>query len=324
MVDEALIGSGGTPPPRLAGRGESVRRWSFRGGIVLLVALLLYYPVGMVWIHNIDDDVKLAVDVKPNESRSVAVAATLIARETNRNRWTANDPFFLPAAALDNMPNFQQGIIYALSRFAIEMSDQIGRVRGSSQVDKDLDTAAGLLKYPGDVWFFNFSTSIMPTAASEQQYRKAGRALKAYNERLAQGEATFERRADNLQTTLERIAADLGSASAVIDSQIEDGAWFIDFDADDIFYQTKGRLYAYYELLAAFRQDFGQVIQERELGKAWEQMLESMRHAAVLDPFVIVNGDPEGQLLPSHLAAQGFYLLRARTQLKEIANILLK
>ena len=324
MVDEDLIGSGRTPPPRLAGRGESVRRWSLRGGIVLLVALLLYYPAGMVWIHNIDDDVKLAVDVKPNESRSVAVAATLIARETNRNRWTANDPFFLPAAALDNMPNFQQGIIYALSRFAIEMSDQIGRVRGSSQVDKDLDTAAGLLKYPGDVWFFNFSTSIMPTAASEQQYRKAGRALKAYNERLAQGEATFERRADNLQTTLERIAADLGSASAVIDSQIEDGAWFIDFDADDIFYQTKGRLYAYYELLAAFRQDFGQVIQERELGKAWDQMLESMRHAAVLDPFVIVNGDPEGQLLPSHLAAQGFYLLRARTQLKEIANILLK
>lgn len=301
-----------------------MRRWSFRGGIVLLVALLLYYPVGMVWIHNIDDDVKLAVDVKPNESRSVAVAATLIARETNRNRWTANDPFFLLAAALDNMPNFQQGILYALSRFAIEMSDQIGRVRGSSQVDKDLDTAAGLLKYPGDVWFFNFSTSIMPTAASEQQYRKAGRALKVYNERLAQGEATFERRADNLQTTLERIAADLGSASAVIDSQIEDGAWFIDFDADDIFYQTKGRLYAYYELLAAFRQDFGQVIQERELGKAWDQMLESMRHAAVLDPFVIVNGDPEGQLLPSHLAAQGFYLLRARTQLKEIANILLK
>ena len=324
MVDEDLIVSGATPPPRLAGRGESARRWSFRGGIVLLVALLLYYPVGMVWIHHIDDDVKLAVDVKPNESRSVAVAATLIARETNRKRWTANDPFFLPAAALDNMPNFQQGIIYALSRFAIEMSDQIGRVRGSSQVDKDLDTAAGLLKYPGDVWFFNFSTSIMPTAASEQQYRKAGRALKAYNERLAQGEATFERRADNLQTTLERIAADLGSASAVIDSQIEDGAWFIDFDADDIFYQTKGRLYAYYELLAAFRQDFGQVIQERELGKAWDQMLESMRHAAVLDPFVIVNGDPEGQLLPSHLAAQGFYLLRARTQLKEIANILLK
>jgi hypothetical protein len=28
--------------------------------------------------------------------------------------------------------------------------------------------------------------------------------------------------------------------------------------------------------------------------------------------------------VPSHLAAQGFYLLRARTQLREISNILLK
>jgi hypothetical protein len=39
---------------------------------------------------------------------------------------------------------------------------------------------------------------------------------------------------------------------------------------------------------------------------------------------VVVNGDPAGQLLPSHLAAQGFFLLRARTQLKEVTNILLK
>ena len=39
---------------------------------------------------------------------------------------------------------------------------------------------------------------------------------------------------------------------------------------------------------------------------------------------VIVNGKPDGQLQPNHLAVQGFYLLRARTQLREISNILLK
>ena len=227
------------------------------------------------------------------------------------------DPFG-PAAGASG------GIVGALARFAFELADQIGRSRGSSQLDPDLKDASGLLQYSGEVWVWDPSVSLTPTATSEAQYNKARKSLENYNRRLAAGDAIFERRADNLQTTLERIAADLGSASAVIDSQIEDGAWFIDFDADDIYYQTKGRLYAYYELLAAFRQDFGQVIQERELGKAWDQMLESMRHAAVLDPFVIVNGDPEGQLLPSHLAAQGFYLLRARTQLKESANILLK
>ena len=324
MHDDDVIGTDHTPPPRLAGSREKVRGWGLRVGGLLLAAVLLYYPAGMIWIHKIDDDADLAVDVADGESRAVAVAAALIERETDRNRWTANDPFFLPAVVLDNMPNFQQGIVYALSRFAIEMSDQIGRVRGSSQVDKDLDSAAGRLKFPGTIWYFDFETSWAPTTPSEQHYRAARRELLAYNARLGGGEATFERRADNLQATLERLSADLGSSSAVIDHRIAEGAWLLDFEADDIFYRTKGRLYAYYHLLTAFRDDFSQVIKERELGKAWGLMLDSMRHAAVLDPTVIVNGDPEGQLLPSHLAAQGFYLLRARTQLKEIANILLK
>jgi hypothetical protein len=33
---------------------------------------------------------------------------------------------------------------------------------------------------------------------------------------------------------------------------------------------------------------------------------------------------PNRQFLSSHLSAQGFYLLRARPQLREITNILLK
>ena len=291
---------------------------------ILLAVVVLYYPIGMIWIHSVDDDPDFTVEAVEGESRAVAMAVALIERETDRNRWTANDPFSLPAVALDNMPNFQQGIIYALSRFAIEMSDQIGRVRGSSQVDKDLDSAAGRLKYPGNISFFDFAVSLAPTATSEQQYREARRALLNYNGRLSKGEATFDRRADNLQATLERNSADLGSSSAVIDNHIADGGFLFDFDADDIFYQTKGRIYAYYLVLVGFREDFGQIIDEKELGKAWDQMLSSLRRAAELDPLVVTNGDPDGQLLPSHLASQGFYLLRVRTQLKEIANILLK
>jgi hypothetical protein len=299
-------------------------RFALRGLGIVLVAALLYYPAGMLYIHKIDDRVDLGVTVEKGQSLAIAVAAALIERETDTNRWTANDPFFLPGAALDNMPNFQQGIVYALSRFAIEMSDQIGRIRGSSRVDADLDNAAGRLKYPGNIWYFDFATSLAPTSTSEEQYRTARRALLRYNERLAAGEARFERRADNLQATLERIGSDLGSQSAGLDHAIGASGWLFDFQADDVFYQSKGRLYAYYQLLAAFSEDFSRVIADRELGPAWAQMLASMRHAAELDPLIIVNGAPDGQLLPSHLAAQGFYLLRARTQLKEIANILLK
>lgn len=297
----------------------------FRLLAVLFVFALLYYPVGMMIVHKVDDQIPLDVDVQPGQSRSVAIAARLIQRETDVHPWVANDPWFLPGAALDNMPNFQQGIVYALSRFAIEMSDQIGRTRGSSEVDSDLDKAAGLLKYAGDVWVWDFSVSLAPTAPSDSQYRAARRSLISYNDRLARGEATFDTRADNLQTTLERIAADLGSGSAVIDTYIlENSGSIIDFHADDIYYRNKGRLYAYYLLLDAMRADFKDVIGEKDVTKAWDQMLQSLKIAASAQPLVVINGDPDSFWRPSHLTSQGFYLLRARTQLKEVANILLK
>ncbi|NQW09833.1 MAG: DUF2333 family protein [Alphaproteobacteria bacterium] len=312
--------------PRRLLPGRGVARWSGVSLIALVVATMLYYAVGMVVMHRVDDDPDFAAaEVPAGASKAVAVAEALIRREIDDYFWVANDPFFFPSAVLDNTPNFQQGIVYALSRFAIEMSDQIGRTRGSSEVDADLDTAAGLLKYPGDVWIFNLSTSLMPTASSESQYRAAARALASYNKRLAAGEAVFERRADNLLGTLDRIAADLGSTSATIDQHLaEPSPGFFDTEVDDIFYQTKGRLYAYYRLLDMLGQDFGSVLGDKQVVSAWTQMLDSIRQAAVLDPIVVMNGAPDGVYFPSHLAVQGFYLLRARTQLREISNILQK
>ena len=305
------------PPPR---------RWLGLLGVSAL-ALALYYPVGMIWVHRIDADPDFkasAGDVSPGRSRAVAIAAALIDREVNINRWTANDPFFLPAAALDNMPNFQQGVISAIARFTIELTDQIARTRGSSEADADLEKALGLLKYPGTVWIFDLSISWAPTASSEAQYRAGLRSLRRYNTRLAEGDAMFERRADNLIVILDRIAADLGSSSAALDRQIRENSGLFDLTADDLFYAVKGRLYAYYLVLRELAIDFDNVLTDRDLTPAWTRMLESFRASVEIEPWVIVNGPPDSALLPSHLAAQGFYLLRGRTQLREISNILLK
>ena len=77
-------------------------------------------------------------------------------------------------------------------------------------------------------------------------------------------------------------------------------------------------------ILDALGRDFAQVIKERNLQKSWDEMIATLRKAALLDPLVVMNGSPDAQFQPNHLAAQGFYLLRARTQLREISNILLK
>jgi hypothetical protein len=294
------------------------------GAVALLLAL--YYLVGAFVAHRIDDDPDFVPPVLTQEgSRAVDMAAALIGREVDENGWTANDPFFLPGAVLDNMPNYQQGLVYALGRFAIDLSDQIGRARGSSQTDGDLDRASGLLKYPGTVWVFDFSTSLAPTASAESQYRAARRALIAYNQRLAAGQAVFDRRSDNLIAVLERVANDLGSQSGAIDYHVDNRTgWPIDTVADDAFYANKGQLYAYYMILKALGEDYAQVISERQLDTVWAQMLDSFRQAALLQPMVVVNGAPDGLSAPNHLAAQGFYLLRARTQAFEVANVLMK
>lgn len=305
---------------RLAGRTLAVL------GVLILVAVLLYYPIGMLLIHRIDENPDFAApEVADGASHAVALAAALIDREVVEHGWPANDPFFMPGWALDNMPNYQQGIIAALSRFAIEMTDQIGRTRGTSQADPDLDKATGLLRYSGTVWIFDFSTSWAPTASSEQQYLSAARALRSFNDRLARGQATFERRSDNLLAALDRIASDLGSASGISERQIfEHSGALIDLHADDVFYANKGRLYAYGLLLRELGKDFDPVIEERDLGPVWRQMLGTFAEAAAMQPWVVINGAPDGQFMPSHLAAQGFFLLRARAQLREITNILQK
>lgn len=317
-----------TWPWRRAGSAAaSSSRWIWRWGWrVLLVLLILYYPVGALIVENIDDDPQFTSQgVAPGESHAVAIAADLVNREVNVHTWTPMLPFFTPGGILDNMPNFQRGIMAALGRFSTELMDQLGRTRGSSQTDRDLEQARGFLNEQPNVWIWQPSVSIWPSATSAQKYRAGREKLLAYNKRLAAGQAVFERRADNLQALLDRIANDHGSDSAVIDQHIvEQAGNLFDTHCDDIFYFNKGRLYANYLLMRELGKDFEPIIREKGLTNAWNATVETFRVAAQLHPWVVWNGYPDALVVPNHLAAQGFYLLRARTQLREITAILLK
>lgn len=294
--------------------------------LFVITAFALYLPIGMFMTHVVDDDADF---IAPENYRSetgsyaVAIAAALVDREIHQYHWTPNDPWFMPGAWLDRMPAFQRGIVAGLSRFAIELSDQIGRTRGTSRVDPDLEQAAGLLKYSPYIWMFDKSP--IPTKSSTAQYKEAMGALLRYNARLARKDATFDRRADNLMETLQRMATDLGASSAMLEDEINSKRnSLIDTNADEVFYFTKGRMYAFYLLMREMEKDFPDIIRDKGLNSAWKQAVESLREGSELRVFFVFNAAPDNQILPNHLAAQGFYLLRARTQLHEVVNILLK
>ncbi len=293
-----------------------------RGIFGALIVAVLYYFIGFLLVYKIDDDPNFALDqneILDGQARSVAMASAVVRREIEEHGWVSNDPFFMPSVLNENMRHYQQGIVQAAAIFSVEMRDRLGRTRGSSQADEDLRNAAGQLQFAPDIWIWNPSQSLLPHETSESHYRRALAALDNYNTRLAQGAAVYDRRADNLHALLDRVAVDLGSSSGEIDEHLRRTRnTFFDTHADDIFYMTKGQVYAYYLILRELRADFASVIEEREVAALYDQMLDSMRTIVGLNPQVIVNGKPDSQFFASHLASEGFHLLRARTQLREI------
>jgi hypothetical protein len=305
---------------------QSKLNWKVWVFIAFLGLLPVYYAVGAIGTHRINDSLNYkADDAGPGTSKTIAVISGLIDREVNETAWSPNTQPFQPAALLrfgGNMVNFQSGIIKALSTMTLEIDSQVGRTRGTSAADPDLGKAREGLSRQPDTWFID---SFLPTSSADQEYRKAMVALNAYNVRVGNGTAVFDVRVDNLQSVLSRVALDIGSSSDALEKQMAAGRRvFIDRRSDKLFYFVKGQSYAYFITLRALREDFKDVIAERRVGTLYEAMLADLATAASLQPLIVQNGSPEAALMPNHLSVEGFYLLRARAKLREISDVIAK
>ncbi|MGD9739944.1 MAG: DUF2333 family protein [Bauldia sp.] len=263
------------------------------------------------------------------------VSADLIEFNVERNLWMSSNPFYKMGffflidwdrtKFFDNKASFQRGVHQALQRTLAELTDTLGRVRGTAEADPDLSVARGNLQFDQYTWVFNpFSPRPFgPTTRSSVFYAGAEDALRNFQARLTRCEASFDTRADNLLLFLDRVAADIGSTSALLLERADshDSGWF-DTRADDYFMYAKGQMYAYYGILAAVRADFREVIESREIATIWDAMMEQIRRVIDLSPPIISNGREDGLIMPSHLTAIGFYILRARSNLVEIRNVL--
>jgi hypothetical protein len=264
-------------------------------------------------------------------SAVVDTTADLIDFNVNQNAWISSmilyklglfgidwdsTPFF------DNKASFQRGVNQAVRRTTIELVDTLGRVRGTSQIDSNLQSARGNLQFDEYTWYFGLSP-FGPKTPTPSFYRASIKDLKAFNDRLEKCQAVLDARADNLLQFVDRITNDIGNTSAILRDRSEkyNSGWF-DTRADNLFWFAYGQLYGYYGILSAARADFRDVIAQRDLGELWRALEEQLRAALNIQPMIISNGSESGWLMPSHLATIGFYVLRVRSNLVEIRQVL--
>lgn len=284
------------------------------GGIFAL--LILYYPVGALLIHRIDTNLNFvpASSVAfPEAPKTVTTLASLIDREINKHVWTPNLPFIFPSALLDNMPNYQLGIMAEVQRITRVLSVQ-------NPDSKELAEASELLNYPGTIWYLS---SWKPAVSSRTKYQAARYDLLRYAENVSEEKETFRNDKDALNSLILSLSASIKENTFVIKKHVEKyEKRLFDMRADDIFYNIQGHAYVYYVTLKAIEQDYKSILEEDQIKVLWQDMLSSLKQALMIQPLLVMNGSPETQFAPNHLLGIGFYLASSRTALQEILFIL--
>ncbi|MGG6896486.1 DUF2333 family protein [Rhizobium sp. BR 315] len=264
-------------------------------------------------------------------SAVVDVAADLTDFNVNQNAWISSMLLYKlgffgmswdDTPFLDNKASFQRGVNSVVRRTSAELVDTIGRVRGTSGINSDLQKARGNLQFDESSWYFGLHP-FGPKTPSPSYYRAAIANLRSFNADLSSCKTIFDGRADNLLQFVDHIAGDLGSTVNILAdrSQNYSYGWF-DTRADDRFWFAYGQLYASYGILSAAGADFQQVIAERNASVLWTDTLAMLRTALRIQPFIISNGSEDSSFMPSHLATMGFHVLRVRSNLVEIRTVL--
>ena len=73
--------------------------------------------------------------------------------------------------------------------------------------------------------------------------------------------------------------------------------------------------------MKASQADFEDVIKQKNLKSLWDTMDAQFVSALRMQPWIIANSSETG-IFASHLTTMGFYVLRVRSNMVEISNVL--
>lgn len=292
--------------------------------IIICIAgfLLLYYPIGAILTHNIDRNTNIEITSNnDNSSQTIEMISYIINNEVNEKIWTPNLPFFFPASILDNMPEFQLGIIDGVSKFTSAFEKRIDRRIQDKENTSQLYKAATLLRYPGTVWMFDPQNKIKPAPSSSSQYRKARRQLIKYNQNLIDGKNIFYKTSADLSYILKKSKLNLSQSNKQLSIAIrENSSSIFDNNADNVFYYNQGKVYAYYLLFKALGNDYKDIIVNHNQYQNWISLTKALEEAINIQPIFIRNGEFNSLTAPNHLNYLNYGILKAQNLLTNIIS----
>ncbi|MDO4161591.1 MAG: DUF2333 family protein [Pseudomonadota bacterium] len=275
--------------------------------------LFVYYILGSLWVEDIN--VTPAYTLPKEKSDKLEMANTmsfLIDREIDSKMWTPNLPFVFPAYILDNMPNFQIGVISsvrdttgAIKHFANQTPEQKEHIK---QADE-------FLRYPPNIWLMSRKGAFGLSPSSNAQYRKARRELRKYNKEK------YTASAADFTVYLKRLDKSLRRLIQKNDSQIiEHSSQIFDTKADDVFYKTRGYAFGAWQIALSAGSDFKTIIVDNDIYTEWTYLLSSLQKAAEFSPIMVRNAELDSLFGANHLIVQNYYLERALVAVIRIQN----
>lgn len=326
-------------PPRRA-------RWTLGLVIVLGVVLLLIGGL-MFWFSSEPDpfvprehaEAALGRKELPAGYTTVNTAIALVDVLLDKSGGYFSNDLLPPGAWMDNIPNFEFGIVVQLRDFSIALRDQFSRSQTQSADDEDLREAQPLLASPNDRWLLN---------STESQYRKARDHLVKFRDRLAdenKQDAQFYTRSDNLEVWLGQVESRLGALSQALSASVGQERANTDLGGDpgaqqstpvasnlfvktpwtridDNFYEARGQCYALIHLFKAIEQDFGETLRRKNAMVNLQQIINELEatQGAIWSP-MILNGGGYG-FFANHSLVIANYIARASRAIGELRMVL--
>lgn len=236
-----------------------------------------------------------------------------------------------PSVLLDNMPNWEFGVVVASRDLATALRNQFSRAQSQSAEDRNLSVAEPYYYFETESW-------ILP--ATETQYQKGISAFRRYLRRLREGRAAFYPRADNLSQYVDILAKRLGSytqrlsASSSLHAEtvlmirgepstalapLERTPWL---EVDDRFYEARGYCWALLHIMRAIEQDFHQILVTKAAETPVHQIIAELEatQATILNP-VVLNGSGFG-IFANYSLTLATYIAHANAALIDLRALL--